>query len=425
MGLPPTLPVSGWPDPNWTSNDWVQGLSLLSLLSYCFTAAITGPFRWAAGMVGLTPIVYLPQVLMLISTVMVIVWESRHGLLPLRAMSLLTIAYSILVGLFHTPVPQVLFGIYTLLPFWFGLSCAEVIFRHWHHVFRMALWLWILVVAGVLLNAWVAYPWEGYGYSVGDLDVVSSREWENIGGGKRLAGFSRASFDAALQALLLGLIVALGLRSDWMRVCVWGMTFMTIYMTTSKGVYNMFLILSPVVLLGARIPASAIRWWPLAMGLVALLLPMTPLFMDVNFYIRDQELANLTFSFWDRLNDMWPNAWALLENQGNALWGRGMGGIGTPQTYFESSRFNAADNIFVYWFVIFGWVALPGFVLLLLRSLRLNPWRHPVESAGYCLLLATLVYGITANVVESGFFAIAAGMSVRFLFHETPSSQNN
>ena len=203
MGLPPTLPVSGWPDPNWTSNDWVQGLSLLSLLSYCFTAAITGPFRWAAGMVGLTPIVYLPQVLMLISTVMVIVWESRHGLLPLRAMSLLTIAYSILVGLFHTPVPQVLFGIYTLLPFWFGLSCAEVIFRHWHHVFRMALWLWILVVAGVLLNAWVAYPWEGYGYSVGDLDVVSSREWENIGGGKRLAGFSRASFDAALQALLL------------------------------------------------------------------------------------------------------------------------------------------------------------------------------------------------------------------------------
>lgn len=419
----PTLPVrqGSWSD--WTWDDWVQALTLLSLLSYCFTAAITGPFRWAAGMVGLTPIVYLPQVLMLMSTALVLIWETRHGLLPLRAMSLLVIAYAVLVGLFHTPITQVLFGIYTLLPFWFGLSCAEVIFRHWPAIFRVSVWLWVLVVVGVLLNNWIAYPWEGYGYSVGDLDIVSSREWENVGGGKRLAGFSRASFDAALQALLLGLIVVLNLRAAWVRWLVWGTTFMTIYMTTSKGVYNMFVVLSPIVLLGARLPASAVRWWPLAMGLVALLLPMSPLFMDVNFYIRDQELANLTFSFWDRLNDMWPNAWKLLENQGNMLWGRGLGGIGTPQTYFEASRFNAADNIFVYWFVIFGWVALPGFLLLLLRSLRLNPSRHTVESAGFCLLLATLVYGITANVVESGFFAIAAGMSVRYLFHESQANE--
>lgn len=419
----PTLPVrqGSWSD--WTWDDWVQALTLLSLLSYCFTAAITGPFRWAAGMVGLTPIVYLPQVLMLMSTALVLIWETRHGLLPLRAMSLLVIAYAVLVGLFHTPITQVLFGIYTLLPFWFGLSCAEVIFRHWPAIFRVSVWLWVLVVVGVLLNNWIAYPWEGYGYSVGDLDIVSSREWENVGGGKRLAGFSRASFDAALQALLLGLIVVLNLRATWLRWLVWGTTFMTIYMTTSKGVYNMFVVLSPIVLLGARLPASAVRWWPLAMGLVALLLPMSPLFMDVNFYIRDQELANLTFSFWDRLNDMWPNAWKLLENQGNMLWGRGLGGIGTPQTYFEASRFNAADNIFVYWFVIFGWVALPGFLLLLLRSLRLNPSRHTVESAGFCLLLATLVYGITANVVESGFFAIAAGMSVRYLFHESQANE--
>jgi len=414
-----TKPVRDWQWENWTADDWVQALTLLTLMSYCFTAAITGPFRWAASMVGLTPVVYLPQVMMLVSTLVVITWETRHGLHPLRAMTLLVIAYAILVGLFHTPVPQVLFGIYTLLPFWFGLSCAEIIFRHWNHVLRMASWIWALVVVGVILNNWTPYPWEGFGYSVGDLDIVSSREWENIGGGKRLAGFSRASFDAALQALLLGLIVALSLRSAWMRLLVWSITFMTIYMTTSKGVYNMFAVLSPIVLLGSRIPASAVRWWPLALGLVALLLPMTPLFMDVNFYVRDQALANLTFSFWDRLNDMWPNAWKLLENQGNALWGRGLGGIGTPQTYFEPSRFNAADNIFVYWFVIFGWIALPGFLLLLLRSLRLNPSRHAVESAGFCLLLATLVYGITANVVESGFFAIAAGMSVRYLFHET------
>jgi hypothetical protein len=410
---------------SWSFHDWAQAFTLFSLLSYCLTAAITGPFRWVAGISGLTPIVYFPQVLLLFSTLLVIIWESRRGLQPLRAMTLLVITYSILVGLFHTPLFQVLFGIYTLLPFWFGLACSEIIFRHWHLVSKVSVWLWLLVVSGVTLNFWIAFPWEGFGYSVGDLDVVSSREWENIGGGKRLAGFSRASFDAALQALLLGVIVSLGIRNIGLRLLVWSITFLTIYLTTSKGVYNIFLILTPIVIFGDRIPSSLIRWWPLALGLIALFLPMSPLFMDVNFYIRNQELSNLTFSFWDRLNDMWPNAWKLLSNQGSTLWGRGLGGIGTPQTYFEASRFNAADNIFVYWFVIFGWVALPGFLLLLLRSLRLNPWRHPVEAAAFCLLLSTLTYGITANVVESGFFAIAAGMSVRYLFHNNGNSSTS
>ena len=181
------LPVQNIHWHSWSVNDGVQALALLSLLSYCATAAITGPFRWAAGLVGLTPIIYFPQVLMLASTLAVVVWESRQGLQPLRAMTLLVISYSILVGFFHTPVYQVLFGIYTLLPFWFGLSCSEIIFRHWHLVFKTSVWLWFVVVTGVILNYWIDYPWEGFGYSVGDLDVVSSREWESIGGGKRLA----------------------------------------------------------------------------------------------------------------------------------------------------------------------------------------------------------------------------------------------
>jgi hypothetical protein len=79
-------------------------------------------------------------------------------------------------------------------------------------------------------------------------------------------------------------------------------------------------------------------------------------------------------------------------------------------------RFNAADNLFMYWFVIWGWIALPGFLVLLLRTLRLNHRRSSQEAASFCMLLATFVYGITANVVESGLFAIAAGMSIRFLF---------
>ena len=118
---------------------------------------------------------------------------------------------------------------------------------------------------------------------------------------------------------------------------------------------------------------------------------------------------------------MWPRAWELLHHHGHPLWGRGMGGVGTPQTYFEPDRFNAADNLFLYGFVVSGWIALPGFLLLLLSSLRLQPWRSEADTAAFCLLLATLTYGITANVVESGFFAMAAGMAVRRLFPGGPA----
>lgn len=395
---------------------WVETLALIALLSYALTAASAGPLRWGLALAKLTPLTYLPQMLMLLATLVVLVAEAKPGVSPMRAMSLLVLGFSVVVGLVYTQTKQVMFGLYTLLPFWFGLSCGELVLRHWRKVCRVALPLWIMVVLGVCLNSAIKFPWEGFSYAVGDLEVSSSREWESIGGGKRLAGFSRASFDAALQVLLLGVIVCLTVRNLLARLLMWALTFATIYLTTSKGVYNMFIILSPMVLMGPLLPSSALRWWPMALGLIALLMPMAPLALDVNFYIRDQQLANLTYSFWDRLNNMWPEAWKLLEVYGHPLWGRGFGGIGTPQGYFEPERFNAADNIFMYWFVVFGWIALPGFLLILYRSLRLDPWRSQIEAAAFGLLLATLVYGVTANVVESGLFAVSSGLALRYLF---------
>ena len=122
---------------------------------------------------------------------------------------------------------------------------------------------------------------------------------------------------------------------------------------------------------------------------------------------------------------MWPEAWALLEMHGSFLLGRGLGGIGTAQTYFEGSLFNAGDNIFMYWFVIFGWAALPGFALLLLRTLRIKPCSSPDQLRMYALLMATLVYGTMTNIVENAIFAIVCGLVVRWLCStpEQPAKQ--
>ena len=107
---------------------------------------------------------------------------------------------------------------------------------------------------------------------------------------------------------------------------------------------------------------------------------------------------------------------------GSVLFGRGLGGIGTAQSYFEPDLFNAGDNVYMYWFVVYGALAFPGFLLLLARSLRLKPWRGPEERLLYCLTLATVVYGMTTNVVENAFFALVCGSCVRLL--ATPASES-
>ncbi len=142
---------------------------------------------------------------------------------------------------------------------------------------------------------------------------------------------------------------------------------------------------------------------------------MTTLLFVFDSPLRDPTLANATHSFYDRLNYMWPEAWALLGEHGNWLLGRGVGGIGTAQTYFEPALFNAGDNLFMYWFVVFGWVALPGFLLLLSRSLRVRPHQTVADMQFYCLLLATLVYGVMTNIVENAVSALFCGLLVRWL----------
>lgn len=388
---------------------------LFSCLLYIVTSLVTGPLRWGLGKGALAPLIYIPNLMLITSLGWQFIAEAATGFTPLRLIGVVVVVHATIVGfLFLLPV-QVAFGLFTLLPFWFGLICGGLMLRSIEEIRRVAPWLWCVAVAGVLINAAIDLPWEGFEYSVGNIDIEASREWSETGGGKRLAGLARSSFDAAIQIQLLGLLAVLSARRLLVRLSVWGLSAVAIWLTTSKGVLNVYAVLTPIIGLRTLLPQFPLRLLPLVFGLVALALPISTLFYTFNSNVQDATLANILFSFYDRLNSMWPQAWELLLRHGSALFGRGIGGVGTPQNYFEADRFNAGDNLFMYWFVIFGWIALPGFLLLLARSLRLQPFRSTGELTVYCLILATVVYGMTANVVENAMFAIACGIGVRYL----------
>jgi len=389
---------------------------LLAGLAYVATTVLAGPLRMYLSLAGLSALIYAPNLLLLLA----IGWQllalpGERGFTGIHLVALLIPCNALAVGLQFVSAAQAAMGLYVLLPFWFGLTCGPVLLERWHLVGRLVPLCWLVVVTGVLANQLIEYPWEGFGYNVGNLEVEGSRQWFANGGTRRLAGLARASFDAAVHVQLAGVLLALQTRSSLLRLLVWAVTIAAILPTTSKGMLLAAVVLTPIVLLRGALPATPLRFLPAVFGSIGLALPVSTLFFKFSSPLKDPLLANLTNSFYDRLNDMWPGAWALLSDHGHPLLGRGVGGIGTAQNYFEPALFNAGDNLFMYWFVVFGWVALPGIALLLLASLRIQPQRNAEEMRVYCLLLTTLVYGMITNIVENALSALVFGLVVRWL----------
>jgi len=377
---------------------------------------LAGPLRMSLSAAGLAPLIYVPNLMLMLAIGWQLLAEPRErGFTALHLIALLLPCFALAVGLQFVPPVQAAMGLYVLLPFWFGVTCAPVLLARWKSVKPVVPWLWLVVVGGVLANQVVEYPWEGFGYSVGDLDVEGSRQWYANGGVKRVAGFARASFDAAVQVQVAGILLTLQLRNPVLRLLVWSLTAAAIVPTNSKGVLLVIVVLTPIVLLRRALPESPLRALPALFGAIGLALPLSTLLYTFNAQFRDATLAAATYSFYDRLNYMWPEAWALLADKGSLLLGRGVGGIGTAQTYFEPGLFNAGDNVFMYWFVVFGWFALPGFALLLVRTLRIRPHHDAAQMRLYCLTLATLVYGTMTNIVENAVSALVCGIVVRWL----------
>lgn len=397
---------------------------LLAALAFVVATSLAGPLRMYLSMVGLSPLIYVPNLMMLVS----VAWHGlmephEKGFSALTLIAVLLPVHAAIIGLQFVSPLQVAMGIYVLLPFWFGLTCGPVLLKNWQIVARYIPFLWLVVAAGVLGNSFLDYPWEGFGYALGNLDVEGSRQWYATGGGKRLAGFSRASFDAAVQLQLLGMLLALQTRNPVLRALVWGITCYAIIPTNSKGILMVAVVITPVVLFRDRLPESPLRALPAIFGMIALAMPVSTLLLTFNNQFANPTLANAAYSFYDRLNYMWPEAWRLLDEQGSLLLGRGLGGIGTAQTYFESALFNAGDNIFMYWFVVFGWTAIPGFILLIIRTLKVKPCSSPDQMRVYAMLMSIVVYGVMTNIVENAVFALVCGLIVRWLCStpETPT----
>jgi hypothetical protein len=365
-----------------------------SIIAYASTLVFEGPLRWALGNVGLEKAIYLRD-LLLVSLIGLIAAQGLSRQRPINApFALLAglMVFHALIALIYLPnIPQILFGLKILLPLFFGILAYPQLEKTLH---RLALPLGILLlaaIAGVVVDKYVDYPWRGVTFEIALLSC-----------------FARAISRRPLLNIAL--------------VCA---AMAAIYLTTTKGALLAFMVIVMFVFtrfLGAE-AVAAWRAVPAAVALIVMLVPTIFLTFGsgVDWYRASR--AEFLQSFFDRVEDVWPAGIELIKHSGSYILGRGVGGIGVAQRYFEGRWGNPADSLFMYCYVSFGVLGCLYLLWLGLAAIRLRIRAPGTDQLLFMVVVVFFVYGITTSSLENAVQSLLLGFAVSGLARASASGE--
>lgn len=401
---------------------------LLSILSYVFEAVV----RYWLDQMGLPFLIYFKNfvfLLLILLGLTITIVESRINKI-LLLMFLVMFSSSITGLLNGLGLYQVLFGLNILLP----LLAVFIYFYYFEINIELFIKMYRILVPivffGLILDSFYELPWQGLNYQIGDINIVGNLQWWAVGI-DRLSGFQRASFDSAIIIYAFLTLYFINLlfskRKDNFFVKSYDFVLLlfcliSIGLTTSKSSYVAVLsiiILYLLVIFYRKtsnfkyLPIILIKFSLLTFYVIAIIPPLLSFFNPI--WVLNLKAGNTFFykffiaSYMDRILNMWPNAFSLLEHTNIPFFGRGLGSIGMSQLYFEPSLYNSADNFFVYIYVVAG---IPSFILIFyilysILTLRIDEHKGLLKMF---LLVAILNYGSTVNVIELTGLTILVGI---------------
>lgn len=388
-----------------------QTLTLAITSIFLISTVLDGPIRYYLNQQSASLLTYIPKMLMLLA---IILCAARN--LSIGA----TLGIALILGVFLpwgminlSNVHQAFFGAWVVIPFLYGLICDHRVlapYGSYKYIFAIT---FITSTTGVLISPFCQFPWVGYEMFINGKAIEVSRQWTTLGI-DRYAGFARASFNAASQVLTISLLFVLSIRSLTLSTIVWLTGGIAITLTTAKGPIAAWLALT-LLLLTARV-SNRSKIWRLAWSTTlwaalaaAILLPVSTFFYQYNPDIQSTADKLLLASIGERVTWMWPQSFALLENPMEWVLGRGLGGIGTAQLQFESTAYLPADNIFVYLAVLAGPVTAVFILMGLTYKTSAAFYLDRISLAVFATVLALLLYGVVANIIEEPIMAFLLG----------------
>lgn len=398
-----------------SETDYVNSFIFWSFVLYMSTLVFEGPLRFALSTAGLGSLIYFRDLLCLICIALGII----------RAISIhrnifdpiIVVLYALLLfGLLGLLIQDVslfsfAFGLKIYFVLVFGLVAAESV-RVRISIFEGVLFFFAISTAtGVVLNSIVGkFPWEGLTYETSFGVVSTTKEWWTDGE-RRLAGFARASYDAAM---ILGLTAALILpqKKRGFALCIGGVFLASTYLTTSKSmIMAVALLITWLIFSPARYRFIIGQIICVGFLVITIALPSISCIFQFNDNLILEVPRGLS-SFAERVVSMWPKSCAILTTPYSWLLGGGIGSIGVPQQYMRSIAYSSADNLFVYLYVSGGAIWGAAFIHVIFRIISEYSSTLFEKSTTVGVVMIIMVYGFTTNMVEQPFFSLIAGLVV-------------
>jgi hypothetical protein len=402
-------------------------VALVLLFLFLLTEVLNGAIRYYSAQLGLPWLPYVPHMLLFLTLFpMVFSYVVTEGVNSTYLGVVLLFSVGATVGVFNLgSASQVEFGFWVLAGLLYGIVALPAILRGWQKLIPYMFVLWVLAVVGVLINAFYTWPWIGFEYQVGATQIQASKLWQTYGVNiARLPGFSTGSYFAAAQILILALFLRQTQRR-YVWLLAWFLSGVAIVLTTSKTDIGIYLFFSVLFLFSrGSIPRSWRKIPILAAGL-GVFLPFIMLFVRLDFAWSTESptMSLLVWSFTDRLQVTWPEYIRTIVLRGSALFGRGLGGIGTAQQRFEPALYMPADSVAVYLYGTFG---VLGVIMLLVYGWRLAHQRVDTAAGRFFFLCGctVLLAGVTTSALEGGLTGVVFGASLCYLQGRTVSASD-
>lgn len=388
----------------------IDKCTVLALIaaSLLISETFAGALRYYLDMAGASALLYLPK---LACVAAVALEMPRAQNKPGVWLVLFALMVSSLLAMLHgATLGNVGFSLFIYTPLLFGLFCGGYLEQ------RTRLLSWVIgfcLVAsliGIALDMFTSVPWKGYSYMMGDVELTANKSWA-FGSTDRLAGLARMSTNLAVMIALYSLFLAAFLRSRLLRMMLYPVAFVAIFLTTNKSTAAAYLLtLVMLFLAGYRLPSATAFFVAVLVGLA---LPVASLLLNIPQ--SEAYSTSMLASFNDRLINSWPNFIEVIVNEGWGWWGAGFGAVGSSVGIFPLpwlELLSIADNTALYLWGMLGVLGVFLYLLLFPLLLRLHDRGPRIRDALLGIVFCTVLVGWATDVMEVTTSTLFLGMAI-------------
>ena len=224
---------------------------------YLLSFALEGPARIVLDKFHASSALYLRDVAAA-GTIALFLYRTTTRGLPLInpvTVALLALSVEVIPGALNEGAPfTAILGMKMYLGFVFGLAIADLVSERAAALTPFVAFILLTCIAGVALNLAYVFPWEGQAYDTAFGSIQATRVWFTAGEDRRLSGFTRASYHAAMFAGVAGVYLLGRVKNVLLQWVLSVLTLACIYLTTTKGMLLGFTVAGGWLIVWGRRP---------------------------------------------------------------------------------------------------------------------------------------------------------------------------